>query len=79
MCRILPRLVQYPTGGNSINDVPNIKSTDDTEVPNIRVREVESAVNQMKDYDAPGTDDITSDTFKIGAEVNNKRLVKLYN
>ena len=33
----------------------------------------------MKDYKAPGTDDITSDIFKIGGEEISKHLVKLYN
>ena len=51
-----PELYSTQKGGNKTN-APNMKSTDDTEVPDITVREVELAVNQMKDYKAPGTDD----------------------
>ena len=66
-------------GGNKTYNIQNMKSTDDTEVPDITEIEVELAVNQIKDYNVPGTDDITSDMFKIGGEEINKHLVKLYN
>ncbi|XP_072051533.1 uncharacterized protein [Amphiura filiformis] len=58
-------LYSSKTDENSGTRVPT-KSTDDTEVPNITVREVEKAVTQMKNNKAPGPDDVSSDIFKIG-------------
>lgn len=55
------------------------KSTDQTDLPNITVKEVELAVKQMKENKAPGTDDITSDIFKIGGDEIYTQLAKLYN
>ena len=35
------------------------------------------ATNEMEDYKAPGTDDITSDFIKIGGEETPAELAKL--
>ncbi len=55
------------------------KSVDETELPTITAREVETAIKQMKENKAPGLDDLASDIFKIGGEEININLVKLYN
>ena len=58
---------------------PKIVSPDQSALPHITVREVEVAINEMKDNKAPGTDDITSDIIKIGGDETTAELAKLYN
>ncbi|XP_072048653.1 uncharacterized protein [Amphiura filiformis] len=58
---------------------PNFLSPDQTDIPNVTVREVETAVKQMKDNKAPGTDDISSDVYKIGGAEIITQLTRLYN
>ncbi|XP_072041185.1 uncharacterized protein [Amphiura filiformis] len=50
-----------------------------TDIPNVTVREVETAVKQMKDNKAPGTDDISSDVYKIGGAEIITQLTRLNN
>ena len=50
-----------------------------SDIPPILQREVEEAVNSMKDNKAPGNDEITSDIIKQGGEETITQLLKLFN
>ena len=49
------------------------------DIPPILKREVEEALNDMKDNKAPGNDELTSDIIKQGGEEVIQQLVKLFN
>ena len=61
-------------------NVPQVnKSVDNSEIPDITVKEVEFALRHMKRGKAPGKDGITTDLLQFGGETLYEGLAELFN